>query len=148
MKSPIIKEGFTSIAKDTFTDCFLQKPPTKWNYGFILYILWALGVFIRYFILLPFRLTFFFIGTLIFIFLSIILYSLFFLPKRVKLQLNMIILQFYVIIWIASLHTVIRFHGVMPARKKGQIYVSNHTTLFDFLIINRFNNFATYFLYH
>lgn len=81
----IYKEGVEAIVKDHFTECFAPKPPTAWNFNVFLFIIWAIGVFIRYFVLLPLRIIWFILGSIIFL---AIYFSLYFLPEsetRVKL---------------------------------------------------------------
>jgi hypothetical protein len=46
---------FLSNPKDSFTACFEQRPPEPWNFNVFLFILWVIGVAVRYFILLPIR---------------------------------------------------------------------------------------------
>ena len=37
---------------------------------------------------------------------------------------------------------VIRYHGVIPSRKRNQIYVANHTSMIDLIILEQNNTFA------
>ena len=55
-----------AITSDSFTECFEQRPPEPWNFNFLLFILWCLGVLVRYLILLPIRMLYFIVGSLIF----------------------------------------------------------------------------------
>lgn len=74
----IFKNGVEAIVKDHFTECFAPKKPPSWNFNVFLFIMWTIGVFIRYFILLPLRLIWFILGSLIFL---IFYFSLYLLPE-------------------------------------------------------------------
>lgn len=52
-------------------------------------------------------------------------------------------ISWYIYVWLLSLSAVIRFHNIPPVRRKKQIYVANHTTVLDFLVISQHANFAT-----
>lgn len=38
---------------------------------------------------------------------------------------------------------VIKYHGIIPKRQPNQIYVANHTSMIDMIILQQMNTFAT-----
>jgi glycerol-3-phosphate O-acyltransferase 3/4 len=135
-----------SIVKGNFSECFAPKPPPAWNFNLFLFVLWGIGVIIRYFILLPLRIIWFILGSTVFLGFY---FTFFFLPESGKWRdwRTMLIrksLQYYgALVWMISLNCVIQYHGTPPVRRKNQIYVANHSSLIDFIILLSHNVFGT-----
>eukprot|EP01027_Heterolobosea_sp_BB2_P001728 GEZU01002576.1.p1 GENE.GEZU01002576.1~~GEZU01002576.1.p1 ORF type:complete len:573 (-),score=204.78 GEZU01002576.1:29-1747(-) len=143
---PFLVEGVEAIVKDDFTECFMPKPPEDWNWNIVLFPTWAMGVIVRYCILLPVRMLFFTLGTLLF--LSVLGVFMLLPESDKKKRAFRKVIQFYAAIWLISLNGVIKVHGVIPKRRKNQIYVANHTSLIDFIILNELVGFATVGQHH
>ncbi|KAL9655290.1 hypothetical protein ABK040_009063 [Willaertia magna] len=164
-----LKEGVEHIVKDDFTECFRPKPPEPWNNTIFLFFGWSLGVITRYTILFPLRFLFFLFGTLIFIFVTLFLMLLrHLMPSSDKKKdnkanntndkkagkistLDWLVrksLQYYSSIWLHSMSAVIKVHGTPPVRRKNQIYVSNHTSLLDFILLTNLCGVATVGQHH
>ena len=166
------KEGAESIARDDFTECFRPKPPEPWNWNLFLFVGWVLVTTIRYLILFPLRLIFFIVGTILFILVTLILMALRsitgsktqrpqqeVLPDEKSEQpaldenqspqistLDWLVrksLQIYSAVWMHSMSAIIKTHGIPPVRRKNQIYVSNHTSLLDFILLTYLCGVAT-----
>jgi glycerol-3-phosphate O-acyltransferase 3/4 len=45
-------------------------------------------------------------------------------------------------VFVLSWTGVIRYHGVIPAHKKNQIYVANHSSMIDMIILSQVHTFA------
>ncbi|KAL0228610.1 hypothetical protein RCL1_004753 [Eukaryota sp. TZLM3-RCL] len=129
----LIREGINVVVDDQFSKCFASRPPQTWNYTYYLFVLWVLGVFIRYFILFPIRLAILIIGIIIVVTLFVVVS---FFPdgewKQVYLSQ---ILRFLTHIMILSWTGVVKYHGTLPRHRPNQIYVANHTTMLDLVLL-------------
>lgn len=148
-----VTEGVDAIVGDSLTECFTSEPSEPWNFltrnlpaGQLrlppyLMLLWIIGIWIRYFILLPFRLFVIFGG-----FLSFgILYPLvLILLPNCELQnvLKKWLLRYLASVFVASWSGYIRYHGKRPKRRPNQIYVANHTSLIDLFVLTKDYNFS------
>ena len=137
---PTITEGVGMIAQDDFSKCFTGTTGQPWNWNAYLYPLWLLGVILRYGILLPLRMIILVLGLIV----LGICFSLTFLmsdgPLKAKHQRFWIriIASLFVLSWTG----VIQYHGVIPSRKTNQIYVANHTSMIDLIVLEQNNTFA------
>jgi hypothetical protein len=52
---PLLREGVEAVVKDSFTECFRPTRMQPWNWNPLLFVMWCLGVAIRYCILFPLR---------------------------------------------------------------------------------------------
>jgi glycerol-3-phosphate O-acyltransferase 3/4 len=164
------QEGVESIVKDSFTECFRPRPPENWNFGPVLFVVWSIGWFVRNFILFPVRIMLLLLGTLVFA-LGCLVLSLalpFFIRKpMVKSDQNANMseeelkvlqadiykklqnkyykkwLHFYSMWWTFVLAIVIKVHGTPPVKRPNQIYVANHTSLIDFVVLKSIVDMAS-----
>eukprot|EP00761_Pharyngomonas_kirbyi_P013032 gb/GECH01013059.1/.p1 GENE.gb/GECH01013059.1/~~gb/GECH01013059.1/.p1 ORF type:complete len:561 (+),score=129.31 gb/GECH01013059.1/:1-1683(+) len=139
---PYFTEAVEAVAKDDFTEAFIPQPPEPWNWNFLLWVMWASGVMFRYTVLLPLRLCILTSGCTAFATCAIA--SILFISnetRRTKLLRKL--LRWFASLWIFSLTGVIKYHGNIPERRKNQIYVSNHTSLLDFVILHEAAGVAT-----
>ena len=138
---PLIRTGVQSLAKDDFTICFESKRTPRWNHTVVLSIMWVLGIIIRYVVLFPVKVLIFMVGTSMF--LSAMSVVFWMRDGRRKKKWMRTLIQFWSRVWITSWFGVIRYHGVFPVRKLNQIYVANHTSLIDFIVLLNQIPFAT-----
>lgn len=52
---PLVREAAEVVVEDHFTRCFVSHDDSAWNWNFYLFPVWALGILVRYFFLLPIR---------------------------------------------------------------------------------------------
>jgi len=50
---------------------------------------------------------------------------------------QLLLLQFYCKIFVASWSGVVRYHGPRPQKRSNQVFVANHTTVFDIVILQQ-----------
>lgn len=133
---PMITDAASFIVEDQFTNCFTSHNPRPWNWNIYLFPMWVFGIFARYCILLPFRVLILIVGSLI-VGLGLFFSSKFIPdgPKRKKFQLRL--MQFYCSCFVASWSGVIRYHGPRPEKRPNQIFVANHTTVFDIVVLQQ-----------
>lgn len=60
------RDAVESIVKDSFTECFRPRPPDNWSFGPILFVMWLMGAFFRFFILFPIRVVLLLLGSVVF----------------------------------------------------------------------------------
>jgi hypothetical protein len=63
---PTVAQGTELIVQDDFSKCFQENIPEPWNWNIYLYICWALGVVLRYAVLLPLRFLALILGFILF----------------------------------------------------------------------------------
>ncbi|GAM20281.1 hypothetical protein SAMD00019534_034560, partial [Acytostelium subglobosum LB1] len=137
--APFISDGVEVLVEDEFTKCFTSPEINAWNWNFYLYPAWILGVFIRYGVLFPLRLSCLLIGSMAFAF-SFFTVSTFIKNDKTKKHYQRMLLRFLCTVFILSWSGVIKYHGVLPLRKKNQVFVANHTTVMDVVVLqNKFN---------
>uniref|UniRef100_H3AVJ2 Glycerol-3-phosphate acyltransferase 3 n=1 Tax=Latimeria chalumnae TaxID=7897 RepID=H3AVJ2_LATCH len=138
------KKGFEAIVEDEVTQRFTSEELVSWNlltrtnnnFQYIslrLTILWGLGVFIRYCILLPLRITLAVIG-ISWLVIGTTLVGM--MPNsRIKSWLSDLAHLMCYRICARALSATIYFHNKENRPKKGGICVANHTSPIDIVIL-------------
>jgi glycerol-3-phosphate O-acyltransferase 3/4 len=152
-----------TVINDDFSKCFQSHPRDAWNFNFYLWPLWALGVLFRYSILFPIRLVGLLVGVILMIIVLLTL-PLILRDKATLARYQRLILRWLCGVFVMSWTGVIKYHGIIPARRPNQalifislrsvlfvvflnipvfqIYVSNHTSMIDLLVLQQANTFA------
>ncbi|KHN72483.1 Glycerol-3-phosphate acyltransferase 3 [Toxocara canis] len=146
-----ITAGIESIIEDQVTSRFKAEELASWNlltrtsYGYQhinakLTVLWLLGFFFRYLILVPIRVVLFFVG----IFSMVIITSLVgYVPNNnVKRWLNKRAMLMCMRVCSRSFSAILRFHNRENRAKHGGICVANHTSPVDIMILSCDNCYA------
>eukprot|EP01094_Clydonella_sp_ATCC50884_P022078 TRINITY_DN4998_c0_g1_i1.p1 TRINITY_DN4998_c0_g1~~TRINITY_DN4998_c0_g1_i1.p1 ORF type:complete len:492 (-),score=166.29 TRINITY_DN4998_c0_g1_i1:272-1747(-) len=137
---PMITEAVQVIVKDDFTQCFRQQKPKCWNWNAYLFPIWCFGVMVRYVLFLPLRFLAGAIGVAIFALGFVIVLC---LPKgELRTNYERSLLQFLMMVFVISLSGVIKYHGVRPKRGPNQIFVANHTSMIDVVILQQHMTYA------
>lgn len=138
------KKGIENIVEDQVTQRFSSEELASWNlltrtnnnFRYIsvrLTIIWGLGVFVRYCVLLPLRITLAVIG-LSWLVIGTTLVG--FLPNsKVKSWLSDLVHITCYRICARGLSATIRYHNKENRPKKGGICVANHTSPIDIVIL-------------
>ncbi|CAL6103606.1 Lysophosphatidic_acid acyltransferase/Glycerol-3-phosphate 1-O-acyltransferase [Hexamita inflata] len=136
--------GFANaLVQDSFSECFKSESRVSFNHTPFLYAMYVIGVFIRYFVLLPLRAIIFF--TTLLISTVLVLLTQILIPidcafrKRLLLTMFKCACKFVCI----SFSSVTRVHGEVPAHKPGRIFVANHTTTMDIPVLCQLTPFST-----
>jgi glycerol-3-phosphate O-acyltransferase 3/4 len=153
-----LTDGMDAIVGDSLTRCFTSEPsepwnfltrnlpPGRWTFGPYVTLLWLLGLWVRYCVLLPIRAL-----TLVLGFTSFcVAYPLagLVLPRGgggaagVRTVVRKFLLRYLASVFVASWTGYVRFHGERPERRENQIYVANHTSLIDVFVLVRDYNFS------
>lgn len=122
--------GAKAITQDEFSKCFQRLPRRKFTFYDIIFPYYVLGWFFRYLGLFMYRLWLLMVATVIFFFfLPIVNYF-----KNIKLQ--RLLFLFYCRSFVKAFGSKIRFHGEKPILNEPHIFVANHTSIVDYLILS------------
>ncbi|KAG6482107.1 hypothetical protein ZIOFF_058736 [Zingiber officinale] len=157
--SPTLTEAAGAIVDDSFTRCFKSNSPEPWNWNIYLFPLWCLGVVVRYGILFPASFSwlvslsnliscmFCRVGVLA---LGWIVFFAAFLPvhflirghDKWRRKIERKLVEMMCSVFVASWTGVIKYHGPRPSRRPQQVFVANHTSMIDFIILEQMTAFA------
>ncbi|GJQ13374.1 hypothetical protein GpartN1_g5165.t1 [Galdieria partita] len=144
-----LSEAADALVGDSLSRCFSSEPPKPWNFltrncsqvPLLLIPLWLASLWVRYLVLLPLRLAVLCFG--IFIFLTLFILVGFVIPRgNWRSSVEQRLLRFLASVFLASWSGVVRFHGKRPERKANQIYVANHTSLIDIIVLYKDYTFS------
>eukprot|EP00252_Welwitschia_mirabilis_P002517 TRINITY_DN12484_c0_g1_i1.p1 TRINITY_DN12484_c0_g1~~TRINITY_DN12484_c0_g1_i1.p1 ORF type:complete len:337 (-),score=45.83 TRINITY_DN12484_c0_g1_i1:463-1473(-) len=140
--SPTLNEAASAIVDDSFTRCFKSNPPEPWNWNLYLFPLWCMGVVIRYLILFPLRVVLLAAGWVVFLSLFIPVHVILKGNEKIRRQLERVLVEFMCSVFVASWTGVIKYHGPRPSVRPRQVFVANHTSMIDFIILEQMTAFA------
>lgn len=130
--APFCRNAMAAVVEDSFTKCFESKEKVRWDNTFYLLPLSYAGAVIRYGILFPLRILIILLGMLLFAIMYAV--SLMFAESgrlRVQERAVRMLAMFFLWSWCA----VVLEKGEIPPREPGQIYVSNHSSVIDVVIL-------------
>ncbi|XP_058446988.1 glycerol-3-phosphate acyltransferase 3 isoform X1 [Malaya genurostris] len=146
-----VKSGMEAIIEDEVTSRFEAEELKNWNlltrtnrhYEFIswrLTIIWVIGFFIRYVVLMPCRVFICFIGV-VYCVIGFAIVGI--IPQRkLRIQANEYVFKHTFRIICRSLSAVIRFHNEEYKPKKCGFCVANHTTPIDIAILSTDHSYS------
>ncbi|XP_058723392.1 glycerol-3-phosphate acyltransferase 9 [Vicia villosa] len=140
--SPTLSEAAGAIVDDSFTRCFKSNPPEPWNWNIYLFPLWCFGVFIRYLIIFPTRVLVLTIGWIIFLSSFIPVHLLLKGHDKLRRSIERSLVEMMCSFFVASWTGVVKYHGPRPSRRPKQVFVANHTSMIDFIILEQMTAFA------
>ncbi|KAF7841621.1 glycerol-3-phosphate acyltransferase 9 [Senna tora] len=140
--SPTLSEAAGAIVDDSFTRCFKSNPPEPWNWNVYLFPLWCFGVVVRYLILFPARVLVLTIGWIIFLSSFIPVHLLLKANDKLRRNIERCLVEMMCSFFVASWTGVVRYHGPRPSRRPKQVFVANHTSMIDFIILEQMTAFA------
>ncbi|KAI9091286.1 hypothetical protein DFS34DRAFT_635593 [Phlyctochytrium arcticum] len=120
-----------AIAQDEFSKCFTQKPRRSFSPRtlFVGPLYW-IGWVVRHFILFPYRLALLLLATLLFfIALPIVLH---FDNEEWQRWLFKVYCKAFLLSWGSK----IKYHGEKPKLNEPHIFVANHTSVIDYLVLS------------
>ncbi|KAF4366924.1 hypothetical protein G4B88_029248 [Cannabis sativa] len=140
--SPTLTEAAGAIVDDSFTRCFKSNPPEPWNWNIYLFPLWCFGVVVRYFILFPVRVIVLTIGWIIFLSSYIPVHILLKGHDKLRKKIERFLVELICTFFVASWTGVVKYHGPRPSMRPNQVFVANHTSMIDFIILEQMTAFA------
>eukprot|EP01083_Nonionella_stella_P012627 35766_1 len=139
---PFLTQGAEVIFQDDFSLCFESPQFEPWNWNVYLFVLWVFGTALRFCVIFPIRLTIFVVGWSLFA-IAFVGVRLIVKDNVTRTKLERRSIQFLANVFILSWTGVIRHHGVIPKHEPNQIYVANHTSMIDYIILMQVVPFAT-----
>ncbi|XP_021776296.1 glycerol-3-phosphate acyltransferase 3-like [Chenopodium quinoa] len=140
--SPALTEAAGAIVDDSFTRCFKSNPPEPWNWNIYLFPLWCCGVVMRYLIIFPIRVLVLTLGWMIFLSLYMPVHFLLKGHDKLRKKLERSLVELICSFFVASWTGVIKYHGPRPSVRSKQIFVANHTSMIDFIVLEQMTAFA------
>ena len=139
--SGVLQDAASAIIDDTFNRCFAFTDRPPWNWNFYLFPLWCMGVVLRYGVLFPVRLVFIVTATLAFLACFTVVHAT--VPGKLRSRLERGLVHLYAACYVISWTGVIRHHGPKPTRRPGHVYVANHTSIIDYIILTSVSPFSS-----
>jgi glycerol-3-phosphate O-acyltransferase 3/4 len=130
--TPFCRDAMAAIVQDTFTQCFASQKPTPWDFSFYLAPISYASWIVRHLVIFPIRLVIIMVG--LWLFAVMIAYAYCCSKERaqkVKLAAIKVMANAFLFSWCA----VVIEEGTPPARRPGQIYVANHSTVIDVVLL-------------
>lgn len=134
-----ILSGMQSIGNDKFTECFTAHKVKPWTQSWYNKIIWFVALIVRYCILFPIR-AIIWHSYLLFVALCLPLTVIF--PQSIRVRIQRFLFIGLSHVTAVATSAVIRVHGNMPARKANQIYVANHSSIIDYVMLMNVTPFA------
>ncbi|KAJ3219996.1 hypothetical protein HDU67_007729 [Dinochytrium kinnereticum] len=125
-----ISYGAQAISQDEFSKCFVQKPRTRFSLELLTVPVYCLGWIFRYFFLFPYRLSLFLTASAFFFLM---------MPLVLRLKsepLQRWLFRFYCGAFLRSWGSQIRYHGKKPKLNSPHLFVSNHTSVIDYIVLS------------
>jgi len=132
---PMITDAASVIVEDEFTKCFTSSTSRPWNWNIYLWPTWIFGCILRYAILFPLRAVCLIFGTMAVIAMFCVSWCV--KNEKKQKEIQRWIIQFYCSVFIAAWSGVIRYHGTRPQKRPNQVFVANHTTVFDIVVLSQ-----------
>ena len=130
---PFISHAVNTVIQDDFSRCFQSAHTRSWNWNFYLWPLWAMGVIVRYCILFPLRTLCLITGALIWLFNLALIKTV--VPHSKRTEWERWNIRFFCSAFVLSWTGVIRYHGTIAQHRPNQVYVANHTSLIDIVVL-------------
>ncbi|CAN8229310.1 unnamed protein product [Cochlearia groenlandica] len=137
-----LTEAAGAIVDDSFTRCFKSNPPEPWNWNVYLFPLWCCGVVVRYCVLFPLRVLTLAFGWFIFLSSFIPVHSLLKGQDKLRKNIERVLVEMICSFFVASWTGVVKYHGPRPSIRPKQVYVANHTSMIDFIVLEQMTAFA------
>ena len=137
----VLADAASAMVDDSFLKCFQTNHADPWNWNAYLWPAWAVGVVLRHCVLFPLRLA---------LLLSSLagFFAVFFSAKALlpegprKLRVQRRLVRFMCGMFVASWTGVVRFHGARPSDGPGRVWVANHTSMIDYIVLSSHSTFA------
>lgn len=138
---PLLREGAKVVHRDDFTKCFESAQAEPWNWNWYLAALWVVGLALRYLVVFPLRCLALLLGFLAFAAaFEAVTHGVRDAARRARWQRALV--RFLCSVFVFSWTGVVRYRGVVPARRPNQIYVANHSSMIDMVVLSQHTSFA------
>lgn len=139
---PYISSGVECLVSDDFSKCFESARSQPWNWNVYLFPLWCMGVLIRYCVLFPIRFISLLTGALIYVMWIASVKKIYKNDEQKRLDHERAAIRFLCGSFVFSWTGVIKYHGTIPSKKVNRVYVANHTSMIDMIVLSQVNTFS------
>ncbi|KAJ4456242.1 putative Glycerol-3-phosphate acyltransferase 9 [Paratrimastix pyriformis] len=132
---PFMQDTIQNVVQDEFSKCFTSSQRNRpMNWAPHLAVTWLLGLIFRHLILLPCRLLLLIVVTLVFV----VVFFLFKLMRRSPARKRILqrLLCWWCRAWIILVHGAIRHHRGPPKTAGNTVFVANHSSLLDVVVLS------------
>jgi glycerol-3-phosphate O-acyltransferase 3/4 len=138
---PFFREASEVLVRDSFTRCFRSRPVPRWNFTWYLWPAWLAGLLFRYVLLFPCRVLYLLLGTAVFLTLhgAVTLVA---RSEAARVAARRWLLRFWAGVFVSSWSGVIRYHGTRPVAAANQVFVANHTSMIDVIVLTQRDTYA------
>nr|ALK24260.1 glycerol-3-phosphate acyltransferase [Lobosphaera incisa]UUT39807.1 glycerol-3-phosphate acyltransferase [Lobosphaera incisa] len=145
--SPLLNDAAAAIVDDSFLRCFTSASSDPWNWNIYLFPIWLLGLVFRYGILFPLRFLLLIGGFIVFFIAFFTVHNVLpDSPRRSLLERGLV--KFQCQIFVASWTGVVRYHGPRPLPRPNHVWVANHTSMIDYIVLTAYTPFASIMQLH
>ncbi|KDD75566.1 hypothetical protein H632_c615p1 [Helicosporidium sp. ATCC 50920] len=145
ISSPL-SDAAAAIVDDSFSRCFTSSNDEPWNWNLYLMPLWGLGLAVRYLILFPIRLALVLVGFLVFIVsFAVVGWT---MQGQARMRAERRLVQFMCQVFAASWTAVIKYHGPRPVPQSNRVWVANHSSMIDYVVLCSYSPFAAIMQLH
>jgi glycerol-3-phosphate O-acyltransferase 3/4 len=137
-----INGGMQTLVEDQFSKCFASHDVEKWSWNAYLLPAYLLGVFFRYGVLFPLRLFALVTGWITFLLGFVLVSFVFGANKKAREHYQRMLIRFLASVFVLSWSGVIKIHGTRPHRHANQVFVANHSSVIDVVILSQYMSFA------
>eukprot|EP01026_Neomeris_dumetosa_P061472 TRINITY_DN5803_c0_g1_i10.p1 TRINITY_DN5803_c0_g1~~TRINITY_DN5803_c0_g1_i10.p1 ORF type:complete len:377 (+),score=33.26 TRINITY_DN5803_c0_g1_i10:99-1229(+) len=145
--SGVLTDAAEAVIDDSFWRCFKENEPDPWNWNLYLFPLWCLGVLFRNFILFPLRFILLMAGIVLFFF-CFFMVQLLWKEGKQKTKMERAMVRILCGVFVASWTGVIKYHGPIPSPKANCVWVANHTSMIDYVVLSARCPFAAIMQLH
>ncbi|CAK0772707.1 hypothetical protein CVIRNUC_003991 [Coccomyxa viridis] len=146
--SSFVQDAAAAIVDDSFLRCFQSQSSDPWNWNIYLAPLWLIGLVVRYLILFPLRFILLMGGFLLFFIAFFTVHAVFKNNPPRRARWERALAQFQCQVFVASWTGVIRYHGPRPVNRPNHVWVCNHTSMIDYIILTAYSPFAVIMQLH
>lgn len=130
--TPFCRNAMAAVVEDSFTKCFESKEKVRWDNTFYLLPLSYAGAVVRYCVLFPIRCLILLAG----MFFFTVMYAVSsVMPPAKRLGVQQSAVSMLVMFFLWSWCAVVLEKGEKPPREPGQIYVANHSSVIDTVVL-------------
>ena len=145
--SGLLCDGLSAMIDDSFLRCFNKSESKPWNWNLYLWPMWAVGVLVRNLVLFPLRFLLVIVGLGLYLFFFF-LFELT-MPKGDRLNwIHRVMVRLMCCCFLASWTGVVRYHGPRPVLKANRVWVANHTSMIDYMVLSSYTPFASIMQIH
>mmetsp|Transcript_12225 Transcript_12225/g.29796 ORF Transcript_12225/g.29796 Transcript_12225/m.29796 type:complete len:468 (-) Transcript_12225:358-1761(-) len=146
--SHVLTDAAAAIVDDSFLKCFTSAAGDPWNWNAYLWPQWLFGMLFRHLILFPLRMAVLVLLNIAFLVMFFGVVGCFVKPGPRRKAAELRLVQFLCGSYMMSWNAVVRYHGPRPTPGANKVWVSNHTSMIDYVILCSHSPFSVIMQLH